>query len=319
MDDKNILAKYASLFEDLRAADIMTSTVTALPPDKKIAHAKEMMKIKKISGIPVVDESRRLIGIVTLEDIINALEFHRINEPIRNLMTRKVVVVRLDERLSEIVAKFDEFGFRRFPVVDEDGTLRGIISRKDMLNGILKKFDLIYVHDQKRSSTLNTEISSITGKKLEVADAKFHYGIDTTDINAAGTGAALLKKFLSDKSYPAEVARHVGVATYEAETNVIIHSHGSGDIYCFLQEDLIMVQVLDDGVGIEDMEKAMVEGYSTAPDYVRELGFGAGMGITNMKRFADKLVILSEKNAGTQVEMIFYLPQQLDTRIASHE
>ncbi len=70
------------------------------------------------------------------------------------------------------------------------------------------------------------------------------------------------------------------------------------------------MRVVDNGVGIEDLDKAMKEGYSTAPDYVRERGFGAGMGIANMKRFADKLVIISEKNAGTQVEMIFYLPTQ---------
>lgn len=310
MNENIKLAKYATLFADIRAADIMTSTVTALPADKKISHAKEMMKIKKISGIPVVDEARRLIGIVTVEDIINALEFNRINEPIRNLMTRDVVSVGLDEPLSEIVSKFEEFRYGRFPVVDGDHVLRGIISREDILNGVLEKFNLIYVHDQKRISTLNSEFSFITGEKLKVADAEYHYNIDTTDINAAGTGAALLKKFLNDKMFPAEITRRVGVATYEAETNVVIHSHGSGDIYCFLHEDLIMVRVVDNGVGIEDLDKAMKEGYSTAPDYVRELGFGAGMGIANMKRFADKLVILSEKNVGTQVEMIFYLPSQ---------
>ena len=60
-------------------------------------------------------------------------------------------------------------------------------------------------------------------------------------------------------------------------------------------------------MGIEDMEKAMIEGFSTASDYVREYGFGAGMGIPNMKKFADKLVILSEKNVGTQLEIAFYL------------
>jgi anti-sigma regulatory factor (Ser/Thr protein kinase) len=225
-------------------------------------------------------------------------------------MSREVVVVQLDERLSDIVNKFEEFRYGRFPVVDGDNVLRGIISKEDILNGVLEKFNLIYVHDQKRISTLNSEFSFITGEKLTVADAEFHYNIDTNDINAAGTGAALLKKFLNDRQHPAEIARRVGVATYEAETNVVIHSHGAGDIYCFLHEDMIMVRVVDNGVGIPDLEKAMKEGYSTAPDYVRELGFGAGMGIPNMKRFADKLVILSEKNVGTQVEMIFYLPSQ---------
>ncbi|MCX5910248.1 MAG: anti-sigma regulatory factor, partial [Deltaproteobacteria bacterium] len=155
-----------------------------------------------------------------------------------------------------------------------------------------------------------SEFSIVTGEKLKIADAEFHYDIDSSDIKAAGTGAALLKQFLTSKQYSSEISRRVGVSAYEAETNVVIHSHSKGDIYCFLLEDLIIVRVVDNGVGIEDLEKAMKEGYSTAPDYVRELGFGAGMGIPNMKRFADKLVILLKINVGTQVEMIFYLSSQ---------
>lgn len=309
MSDRNDLAKYAGLFDDIRASDIMTASVTALPPEKKMSHAKEMMNIKRISGIPIIDDTRHLLGIVTVEDIIHALEFNRLSEPIRNLMTRDVVVVHPDDRLSDLVGKFQEFRYGRFPVVDGDNVLRGIVSRKDILNGVLEKFNLIYVHDQKCMSTLNSEISFITGKQLTVGDAEFHYNIDTSDIGSAGVGAVMLKSFLADKGYPADIVRRIGVATYEAETNVIIHSHGSGDIFCFLREDLVMIRVVDNGVGIEDMDMAMKEGYSTAPDYVRELGFGAGMGIPNIKRFVDKLVILSEKNVGTQVEMILYLPR----------
>ncbi|HAP43604.1 MAG: hypothetical protein A2087_04270 [Spirochaetes bacterium GWD1_61_31] len=308
MSDRNDLSKYAGLFEDIRAADIMTANVTVIPPEKKISHAKEMMNIKRISGLPVVDETRHLIGIVTVEDIIHALEFNRLGEPIRNMMTRDVITVGVNDRLTDIVSKFQAYRFGRFPVVDADNVLRGIISRKDILNGVLEKFNLIYVHDQKRISTLNSEFSFITGERLTVGDAEFHYNIDTTDIGSAGVGAVMLKTFLADKRYPAEIIRRIGVAVYEAETNVIIHSRGTGDIYCFLQGDLIMVRVVDNGIGIEDMDMAMKEGYSTAPDYVRELGFGAGMGIPNIKRFVDKLVILSEKNVGTQVEMILYLP-----------
>ncbi len=307
MSDRNDLSAYAGLFEDMSAADIMTTAVTVLPPSKKMSHAKEMMNIKRISGIPIVDEARRLIGIVTVEDIIHALEFNRLGETIGELMCRDVVTVGVDDALADIVGKFKQFRYGRFPVVDGSNTLKGIISRRDVLNGVLERFKLIYVHDQKRISTLNSDRSFITGKKLTVSDAGFHYNIDTSDIESAGIGAVLLKDFLSERRYPAEIIRRVGVATYEAETNVIIHSHGTGDIYCFLHDDLIMVRVVDNGVGIEDMDMAMKEGYSTAPDYVRELGFGAGMGIPNIKRFVDKLVILSERNVGTQVEMILYL------------
>jgi CBS domain-containing protein/anti-sigma regulatory factor (Ser/Thr protein kinase) len=311
MRENSKLSKYASIFEDIKASDIMAPNVVVLTADKKIAHAKEMMKIKKISGIPVVDEKKKLIGIISIEDIINALEFNRINEPIRNIMTQKVIAIGLGETLAEIVDKFENYKFGRFPVVDGENRIRGIISKEDILHGIIEKFNLIYIHDQKRSAILSSEFSIITGEKLKIDQAEFHYGIETSDISKAGTGAALMKQFLNGKRFDTEIVRRVSVATYEAETNVVIHSKGAGDIYGFTDEDRIIVRVVDNGVGIEDLDKAMKGGYSTAPDYVRELGFGAGMGIPNMKRFSDKLVILSEKNVGTQVEMIFYLPSQI--------
>ena len=87
---------------------------------------------------------------------------------------------------------------------------------------------------------------------------------------------------------------------------MVIHSKSTGDILCFIKEDRIIIRVTDKGIGIEDLEKAMEEGFTTASDYVKEFGFGAGMGIQNMKRFTDKLVIISEKKKGTQVEMVFY-------------
>ncbi len=310
MPEKNKLARYAAIFEDITAGDIMSTRIVEISADKKIAHAKELMKIKKISGIPVVDEQRRLVGIISIEDIIHALEFNTINDPIRRIMSTRVVSLRRGDSLAAVVDKFENFKFGRFPVVDEDNRVCGIISKEDILHGILEKFNLIYIHDQKRTCTLNTEYSAITGEKLNAEEADFHYRIDSSDIDAAGTGAAMLKQFLSGKNFHNDIVRRVGVATYEAETNVVIHSKGQGDIFFYQDEDRFIVRVVDNGVGIEDLDKAMKEGYSTAPDHVRERGFGAGMGIANMKRFADKLVIISEKNTGTQVEMIFYLPTQ---------
>ncbi len=310
MPENNKLARYAAIFEDIKAGDIMSSNVVEISAEKKIAHAKELMKIKKISGMPVVDEKKQLVGIISIEDIIHALEFNKINDPIRKIMSTQVVTIHKGDSLATVVDKFENYKYGRFPVVDDEKRVCGIISKEDILHGILEKFNLIYIHDQKRTSTLNTEYSAITGEQLKTEEAKFHYRIDSSDIDAAGTGAAMLKQFLTGKNFHSDIVRRVGVATYEAETNVVIHSRGQGDIYFFQDEDRFIVRVVDNGIGIEDLDKAMKEGYSTAPDYIRERGFGAGMGIANMKRFADKLVIISEKNAGTQVEMIFYLPTQ---------
>ncbi len=310
MKGKIDFSEYTWFLEHLKAKDIMNPNVISLSPDKTVAMAKEMMRIKKISGIPIIDSKKKLIGIISIEDIIKALETNRINSKLKDVMTKEVISVKVNDSLPKIIEVFDTFKFGRFPVTDHKGRLVGIITREDILHAIIEKFKLIYIHDEKRDKKLNTDISLITGEKLNISEAEFHYKIDSSDIYSAGVGAASLKKFLKEKGYDDEVVRRVGVATYEAETNVVIHSKSHGEIFCFLKKDRIIVRVIDFGVGIEDLDMAMKEGYSTAPDYVRELGFGAGMGIPNMKRFADKLVILSEKGSGTQVEMVFFLEEK---------
>jgi len=302
------LAEYTRIFNDILARDIMTREVIVMGPDRKVNQAKEMMRIKKITGIPIIDDEKNLIGIISIEDIIYALETNNTNSPIKSIMTTDVVAIKETDNLLQIVDIFEKYKFGRFPVVNDQNKLVGIITREDILHGILEKFKNIYIHDQKRSQVLNSDYSLITGQELDLSRAEFTFHIDSSDINNAGIGAATLRQFLVKKNLPAEFIRRIGIATYEAETNVVIHSRSDGDIFCFIENEKIIVRVIDNGIGIDDLEIAMKEGYSTAPDYVREYGFGAGMGLPNIKRFADKLVILSEKNSGTQVEMIFFLP-----------
>jgi len=301
------LQKYADIFQDLTAQNIMTEVVRTLSPDHKVSHAKELMKVKKISGLPIVDEQQHLLGIISIEDIVKSLEQGKIEAPVSEVMTRNVITLHDSDNLGSIVDKFNTYRLGRFPVLNNEEKLVGIVTREDILHGILERFNLIYIHDRKRSKTLSSDYSPITGERLQIDQAEFHFEIDHTDIESAGTGAALLKQYLKKRNVDQEITRKVGIATYEAETNVVIHSRSRGDIYCFVQDDRIIVRVVDDGIGIEDLEKAMTEGFSTATDYVREHGFGAGMGIPNMKKFADKLVVLSERNSGTQVEMVFFL------------
>lgn len=310
MSKKDDLGRYVDIFRDLKAVDIMTKNIATLTPDKKMAQAKEMMRIKKVSGIPIVDRKGILKGIISIEDIINALEYGQIDNPISSMMTTDIITLKEDDPVTSIVEKFNSFKLGRFPVVDTEDRITGVISRVDILHGILDRFNLIYIHDQKRTDTLDIELSHLTGERMINDDAGFHFPIDNSDITSAGTGAAMLKQFLKKEDIDQDIARRAGIATYEAETNVVIHSKSKGDIYCFIKDDSVIIRVIDNGIGIEDLDKAMIEGFSTASDYVREYGFGAGMGIPNMNKFADKLVILSEKNVGTSLEMVFFLNKE---------
>jgi len=305
-----LIDELKGIFSNVKAHEIMNTSVVVIRPDRTLYQAKELMRLRKISGVPVCDETGKLVGIVSIEDIIKALENHYINDKIEKWMTRNVIWIAENEELIDIVEKFSRYGFGRFPVLDEkSGKVIGIITKADILSTILNKLKHLYVRDQRMTNMLeNAEVhnvSLITGEKLDKSGADFYFEIDYTDINMAGIGAAKLREFLLSKGFDEELVRRIAIATYEAETNVVIHSESTGKIYCFIKDDFIKVRVEDYGKGIENLELAMQEGYSTAPDYIREYGFGAGMGLVNMKRCSDKMVVVSETGKGVIVEMLF--------------
>lgn len=131
-----------------------------------------------------------------------------------------------------------------------------------------------------------------------------HFEIDGDDFTSAGNASVQVKKLLRQIDFDQDTIRRVSVAMYEGEINMVIHADGGqADIYVF--DDSVRVVLADRGPGIPDVELAMSEGYSTANDIIRELGFGAGMGLPNMKRYSDDLEISTEVGRGTTVTMTF--------------
>ena len=130
----------------------------------------------------------------------------------------------------------------------------------------------------------------------------FHFDIDGDNFTSAGEASVRIKKYLRDMGFSAEVIRRVSVAMYEGEINMVIHANG-GTADVNVAPDKIDIILADRGPGISNIELAMQEGYSTAPDNIRSLGFGAGMGLPNMKRYTDNMKIESELGKGTTVYM----------------
>lgn len=130
------------------------------------------------------------------------------------------------------------------------------------------------------------------------------YPVQADDMTAAGDVSARIKRHMKRLGVPAAVMRRVSVCTYEAEINLVIHSDG-GQIDFEIAEDRITVRAKDVGPGIPDIDKAMTEGWSTATNEVRNMGFGAGMGLPNMKRNADGFDIVSAVGTGTDITMTF--------------
>lgn len=130
---------------------------------------------------------------------------------------------------------------------------------------------------------------------------RYVYEIIANDFNLAGKGSSDIKSNLKILGIDPKLIRRVAIISYEAEINIVIHSYG-GKLYCDIYKDKIVVVSEDTGPGIPNIDLALTEGYSTASSKVRELGFGAGMGLPNMKRCSDEFEITSQ-NEGTIIQM----------------
>ena len=134
----------------------------------------------------------------------------------------------------------------------------------------------------------------------------FEFNVEGGNFSKAGTASSQLKKILKQLNVDPKVIKRVVVALYEAEVNIVAHAF-NGIIYIDIDTEKIEIKLIDEGPGIADIELAMQQGYSTASSEVREMGFGAGMGLPNIKNNTDELKVTSEVGKGTTVEMITYL------------
>lgn len=132
-----------------------------------------------------------------------------------------------------------------------------------------------------------------------------HYTVPGDDFTRAGEASSDVKHKLKQLGYDPDAVRRVAIAMYEGEINMVIHA-GGGEADVRIEPQRVDMRLVDHGPGIEDVEKAMQEGYSTAPDKVRALGFGAGMGLPNIKKYTDELSIETELGKGTTLRMTVF-------------
>lgn len=136
-----------------------------------------------------------------------------------------------------------------------------------------------------------------------MAALNFHFDIDGEDFSSAGEASVEMKKKLRQLGFPSDVIRRCSIAMYEGEINMVIHANG-GTADVLVEPDKITIILEDHGPGIPDVELAMKEGYSTSTEAIRTMGFGAGMGLPNMKRYTESLEIETEVGVGTKLTMV---------------
>ena len=137
----------------------------------------------------------------------------------------------------------------------------------------------------------------------------FRFDVDGENFTSAGQASVMVKKNLRQLGLPAEIIRRVSIAMYEGEINMVIHA-GGGVAEVRVTEEAVEIILADNGPGIADIEQAMQAGFSTATETVRSLGFGAGMGLPNMKRYTDYMDIQSTVGVGTTITMRVNLPTE---------
>jgi len=289
--------KVQELVFEIKIRDAETKTVVALSPDTKMSKIRHILRSNKIAAAPVL-ENDRLLGIISVNDYINWLTERKPDCPVYKCMSRDVQYLYDDEPLVDAIKSFETFGFYEFPVLDrETGKCAGVITRRDVIMGLLQALEINYRQKEISSYSGHHFFNEVIAEEITLV---FRYKVPGKEINRGGEAASGLKKDLKYLGIHPAIIRRVTIATYEAEMNLIIYG-GGGDISVILNKCTIKVEIKDEGPGIPDIEKVLQPGFSTAPDWVRELGFGAGMGFTNIQNCVESLDIDSTVGKGTVI------------------
>jgi CBS domain-containing protein/anti-sigma regulatory factor (Ser/Thr protein kinase) len=289
------------LIYQLKIKDVMITAVITGKKGQTLRHIQAVMRENHITGIPIV-EGPRLVGLVSIDDIVTALDKGYIDLPVEERMTKDVIVLQDDMPLSFAISYLNKYRYGRFPVLNKKQELVGILASTDVIRTLLVEMNREVLRLEKMHQAAGGPVS---------AYSQMEFVINRYDFELAGRASTEIKKALKQRNYEPKVIRRVAIASYELEINQVVHSLG-GTISCSIQPDKVVIAAADTGPGIEDVNQALQEGWSTANEYVRSLGFGAGMGLANTKRVSDEFSINSIVGTGTTVRSVMYVHSPKD-------
>jgi CBS domain-containing protein len=279
----------------LKIKDAMTRELITAARSQSLRSIQALMKERGITGVPIT-EGKRIIGLVSMDDIIQALDGGHIEQAAEGHMSRNLIMLEDDMPLFFAISYSEKYRYGRYPVLNKDRELVGIITSRDILNTLLVE--------------INKELEKLEQKTVAppVSDGnitRLEFSVRRLDFEIAGKASTEIKKSLIARDVEPKLIRRIAVASYELEMNQVVHSHG-GKIIFTVDAEKAEVTAVDSGPGIADVDQALEEGWSTANEWVRSLGFGAGMGLPNARRVSDEFSISSEVGKGTSVRSIVY-------------
>ena len=302
-NDAQDITRIEELSYDLRIFEVMSREVFTLAPNQTIRDGLELLRIKRISGAPVV-ENGNLVGVISTEDLMRALTQNDLDAPIRKYMSANVISVKSYEPVVKALEMFARTNVGRLPVTNEHDQLVGMITKGDITRGVLVAIRKDYQEEEIRRYRVRHLFEDITSDRTSPI---LRYHIKPRDFINGGQASSHIKRAMLRLGASAQLARQCGIAVYEAEMNLIIHTTNGGILRVQIEPHRILMQTTDDGPGIPDVNKALQPGWSTAPQEARNMGFGAGMGLVNIKSCVDKMEIFSGAGKGTRLMMEIHL------------
>ena len=284
------------LIYGLKISEVMTKKVFAVSRNCTMRDVQHIMKNNGITGVPVVD-NRRVVGFVSMNDLMNALEQGGMDDIVTTRMAGEVQTLAEEMPLSFAISAFNKFSFRSFPVVSKKNELVGILTFRNINLALIRELSR-QLREMENRHDHTMESDTIGLVKV--------YQLHRYDFENGGKASSEIKKYLKGQGIPPKVIRRVAVASYELEINLVAHSIG-GMLSFDIDEDRVKISSHDRGPGIADVEQALTEGYSTANEWIRSQGFGAGMGLPNVKRVSDEFAIQSAVGMGTMIRAVIYL------------
>ncbi len=275
----------------LKVKEVMYKDLVCASMNSTLREIQHLMKKEKITGVPIV-QGKRLIGLVSMDDIIQALDKGYIEEPCKAYMSRNIIVLEDDMPISFAINYFDKFSFHRFPVLNKKKELVGMITSRDISATLLVEINReMEILEKSQANNRPTQPNNINGEVHS-------YNIIKHDFENAGYASTQIKKKLKNGGVATPIIRRAAIASYEMEMNIVVHSNG-GQLIATYTPDKVVISAQDRGPGIKDLEKALTPGWSTANDWIRSLGFGAGMGLPNVKNVSDDFSIESSSKGTT--------------------
>jgi len=235
------------------------------------------------------------------------MEKNELSAPVSQYMTKKLITVASHDSIVKAIQTFTESKLGRLPVVDADNKLVGMITKGDITRGVLTALQKDYKEEEVRRYRASHLFEDIISDRTTLV---LRYNIKAHDFTRGGNASSHIKRALLRLGADPQIARRCGIAIYEAEMNLIIHTTNGGILKLEVESHRITMSTTDDGPGIADIAQVLQPGYSTATEQVREMGFGAGMGLVNIKRCVDKMEIESTVGKGTKLVMRIHVPTE---------